>query len=99
MLWITGSGTGSGLKRRIERRVRRKLCRSTAVDVKVSWSDAEDDASLSWRNGVGFPLVLEGEGVDMLICTFSGMACDFTANAEIAIRILGVLNGHRDLRA
>lgn len=78
ILCITESGTGSGLKRRIERRVRRKICRSV-VSVNVNWLDLEDDPSLALLRDPGLVIVFEGELVDVLICTFSGITNDLAA--------------------
>src|SRR6185503_13267956 len=94
MFCITESGTGSVLKRRMDRRVRRKLCRSI-VFVKMCWLDLEDDPLLSFAIRPGFVVIFEGKFVDVFICTFCGVTNNFAANAEIAIEIVGVLDGHR----
>src|SRR5215217_4901050 len=93
MFSITESGIRSGLKRRIERRVRKNVCRSI-VGVKMDWLDLENDPSLSLSIVPGLVIVLDGELIDMLICTFSSIANNFTAHAKIAIEIIRILQCH-----
>lgn len=69
------------------------------MGIEVSRFDFENDPSLSLSVFPGFVIIFDGEPVDMLICTFSGITNNFTAHAKVTIKIVRVLEGHRDLWA
>jgi len=93
MSFKTESGTGSVLKSRMERRERRNVCRSV-VWVKAGGLDLKDNARLSFAKFPRRVVVFEGELVDVFVPAFGCVAGYFAANAEVALFVVGILNGH-----
>ena len=60
--------------------------------------DLEDDPLLGFAIGPGFVVVFEGKFIDVFICAFRCVTNNFAANAEIAIHIVWVLDGHGHFR-